>query len=55
MTKPFLVTSKGREADSGLSFLVDKAFAEENPPIADSLMAASEPPVTIRSALSHLM
>ena len=42
---------KGLEAVSGLSFLVDKACIALKPPIPASVTAASEPPVTITSAL----
>ena len=55
ITNPSRLTSKGREASDGFSFCVDKAFNAENPPIPDSLMAASEPPATIISAFPHLM
>ncbi|MNY29920.1 hypothetical protein D3C86_1639950 [compost metagenome] len=51
ITKPSRSLSKGLEAPSGSSFLLDKACAELKPPTDDSVMAASEPPATMIVAL----
>ena len=50
ITKPFLSLSNGRDASVGLSFHVERARAELNPPIAIGVIEASAPPVTIKSA-----
>ena len=47
--------SKGLEAVSGLSFLVDNACIALKPPIPEIVIAASEPPVTIISQVPNLM
>ena len=48
-TNPSLSASKGLEAVSALSFLVDSACIELNPPTPAMVMAASLPPVTMTS------
>ena len=47
--------SNGREAFCGSSFRVERACMELNPPTPGGLMAASEPPVRIMSALPQRM
>jgi hypothetical protein len=50
MTKPSRLLSQGREALSGLSFLLERALQAMKPPIPDGMTAASAPPASIRSA-----
>src|SRR5437899_579582 len=49
-TKPSRSLSNGRLAAGGLSFLVERARAEQKPPSPIGVMAASLPPVSITSA-----
>ena len=54
-TNPSLSASNGLEAVSGLSFLVDKACIELNPPIPAIVTAASEPPEIMTSHIPKRM
>lgn len=54
-TNPSRSVSNGREAVSGLSFLLDSACDALNPPIDAGVMDASEPPAITRSALPNLI
>ena len=50
ITKPSRSLSNGRDACSGASLRLDTALMLENPAIANSVTAASAPPVIIMSA-----
>jgi len=55
MTKPSRPLSQGREARSGSSLRRDSALHAMKPPMPDGMMAASEPPASIRSASPRRM
>src|SRR5271169_1975909 len=53
--KPSRSLSNGRLARAGSSLRVDRARNAPNPPIPIGVMAASDPPATMRSAAPRLM
>ena len=55
MTKPSLCRSQGRDARVGSSLRLDRALQEMKPATPEGMMAASDPPASIRSASPRLM